>query len=83
MGQQNSPSSPFTTTTVLSVYLLSYKFVSPGSSSASDATAMLNGVASSSTAMEGATAETGPIDEDLFDDEDLDELEEDLGNLDV
>merc|ERR1719355_505281 len=43
-----------------------------GSSSASDATAMINGVASSSTVVEGATAETGPIDEDLFDDEDLD-----------
>lgn len=28
-------------------------------------------------------AETGPIDEDLFDDEDLDELEEDLENLEV
>merc|ERR1711981_304516 len=54
-----------------------------GSSSASGATAMLNGVASSSTIVEGATAETGPIDEDLFDDEDLDELEEDLENLDV
>ena len=44
---------------------------------------MINGVASSSTVVDGATAETGPIDEDLFDDEDLDELEEDLENLDV
>ena len=32
-------------------------------------------------AVGGAAAEV--IDEDLFDDEDLDELEEDLGNLDV
>ena len=33
-------------------------------------------------AVGGATV-TGPIDEDLFDDEDLDELEEDLENLEV
>ena len=31
----------------------------------------------------GGVEETGPIDEDLFDDEDLDELEEDLENLEV
>jgi hypothetical protein len=34
--------------------------------------------------LHSTTAEaTGPIDEDLFEDEDLDELEEDLTNLDV
>ena len=31
----------------------------------------------------GGASLTGPIDEDLFDDEDLDELEEDLENLEV
>ena len=31
----------------------------------------------------GGAGVTGPIDEDLFDDEDLDELEEDLENLNV
>ena len=31
----------------------------------------------------GGASVTGPIDEDLFDDEDLDELEEDLENLEV
>ena len=31
----------------------------------------------------GGASVAGPIDEDLFDDEDLDELEEDLENLEV
>ena len=42
---------------------------------------ILNGLVDSG-AVDGA-AGTGPIDEDLFDDEDLDELEEDLENLEV
>merc|ERR1719211_264471 len=42
---------------------------------------ILNGKAEASAL--GGVSETGPIDEDLFDDEDLDELEEDLENLDV
>ena len=42
---------------------------------------ILNGQAVASAV--GGVAETGPIDEDLFDDEDLDELEEDLENLEV
>ena len=72
------------TSTFISVYFTVISIcIYPGSSSTSDATAMINGVASSSTVVDGATAETGPIDEDLFDDEDLDELEEDLENLDV
>ena len=62
---------------------LLFKFEFLGSSSASDAKPMPNGVPSSSAAVGLASADTGPIDEDLFDDEDLDELEEDLGNIEV
>ena len=42
---------------------------------------ILNGVPVAGAS--GGVEETGPIDEDLFDDEDLDELEEDLENLEV
>ena len=49
---------------------------------------MPNGATSGSPSKEpdgavGGAAAAEVIDEDLFDDEDLDELEEDLGNLDV
>jgi len=53
--------------------------VQPSSSGKKDV--ILNGQAEASAV--GGVAETGPIDEDLFDDEDLDELEEDLENLEV
>ena len=53
--------------------------VQPSSSGKKDV--ILNGQAEASAV--GGVAETGPIDEALFDDEDLDELEEDLENLEV
>ena len=56
-----------------------YILVQPSASGKKDV--ILNGNAEASAV--GVVAETGPIDEDLFDDEDLDELEEDLENLEV
>jgi len=53
--------------------------VKPSTSGKKDV--ILNGTAEASAV--GGVSETGPIDEDLFDDEDLDELEEDLENLDI
>lgn len=50
--------------------------VQPSASGKKDV--ILNGIAEAR-----AVAETGPIDEDLFDDEDLDELEEDLENIEL
>lgn len=46
-----------------------------------DKDVITNGIAQDGAV--GGAGVTGPIDEDLFDDEDLDELEEDLENLNV